>query len=97
MKASDVVRGSAPTGRVFFTGLREVPALLFSRRARRAVRGLVILRRVHEYVVVMAALEGVQPVRRPYYEAYVDVLTIRAKSYLGRESPLTTFDDRESA
>jgi hypothetical protein len=40
------------------------------------VRALVILRRAYEYVVVMAALEGVQPVPRPYYEAYVDALTI---------------------
>jgi hypothetical protein len=76
MKANDLVRGFALTGGVFSIGLREVPALLFSRRARRAVRGLVILRRAYEYVVVMAALEGVQPAARPYYEAYVDALTI---------------------
>jgi hypothetical protein len=76
MKASYTVSGLTLTGRVFPIGLREVPALLFSRRARRAVRGLVILRRAYEYVVVMAALEGVQPDPRPYYEAYVDALNI---------------------
>ena len=32
--------------------------LLFSRRARRAVHGVVMLRRAYEYVLVMAALEG---------------------------------------
>jgi hypothetical protein len=76
MKANGLVGGFALTGGVFSIGLREVPALLFSRRARRAVRGVVILRRVYEYVVVMAALEGVQPTARPYYDAYVDALTI---------------------
>jgi hypothetical protein len=76
MKASDVARGFFLTSSMFSIGLREVPALLFSRRARRAVRGLVILRRAYEYVVEMAALEGVQPAPRPYYEAYVDALTI---------------------
>jgi hypothetical protein len=34
------------------------------------------LRRSHEYVLVMAALEGTRDVRRPYYEAYVDALEI---------------------
>jgi hypothetical protein len=61
---------------VFSIGLREVPTLMFSRRARRAVRGLVILRRAYEYLVVMAALQGVEPVPSAYYEAYVDALNI---------------------
>jgi hypothetical protein len=53
-----------------------VSSLLFNRRARRAVRGLVLLRRAYEHVLVMATLEGVRPVRRPYYEDYVDALNI---------------------
>jgi hypothetical protein len=59
--------------------LRELtfPAcLLFNRRARRAVRGLVMLRRAYEHVLVMAALEGAREIRMPYYEAYVDALEI---------------------
>ena len=76
MKASDAVNGFVLTGRVFSSGLREVPTLMFSRRARRAVRGLVILRRAYEYLVVMAALQGVEPVPSAYYEAYVDALNI---------------------
>jgi hypothetical protein len=54
----------------------EMLALLFSRRARRAVQGLALLRRAYEHVLVMATLEGVRPVRRTYYEAYVDALNI---------------------
>ena len=50
--------------------------LLFNRRARRAVLGLVMLRRAYEHVLVMAALEGAREIRRPYYEAYVDALEI---------------------
>jgi len=73
MKASDAVNGFVLTGRVFSIGLREVPTLMFSRRA---VRGLVILRRAYEYLVVMAALQGVEPVPSAYYEAYVDALNI---------------------
>jgi hypothetical protein len=76
MNTSDAVSRFALAGRAFPIGLHEVPTLLFSRRARRAVRGLVILRRAYEYVVVMATLEGVQPDPRPYYEAYVDALNI---------------------
>jgi len=49
---------------------------LFNSRARRTVRGMGTLRRSHEYVLVMAALEGTRDVRRPYYEAYVDALEI---------------------
>lgn len=56
--------------------MREASTLLFSRRARRAVHGMVMLRRAYEYVLVMATLEGVRPVRRPYYEGYVDALNI---------------------
>ena len=50
--------------------------MLFNRRARRAVLGLVMLRRAYEHVLVMAALEGAREIRRPYYEAYVDALEI---------------------
>jgi hypothetical protein len=50
--------------------------LLLNRRARQAVHGLVMLRRAHEHVLVMAALEGVRADRRPYYEGYVDALEI---------------------
>ena len=55
---------------------REVVYLLFSPRARRTVYGLVVLRRTHEYVLVMAALEGARVDRRAYYEGYVDALEI---------------------
>jgi hypothetical protein len=55
---------------------REVLWLLFSRHARRTVYGLVVLRRTHEYVLVMAALEGARDDHRAYYEAYVDALEI---------------------
>jgi hypothetical protein len=55
---------------------REVLCLLFSRRARRTVYGLVVLRRTHEYVLVMAALEGSRDGRKTYYEGYVDALEI---------------------
>ena len=64
------------TACVFPESMREVSTLLFSRRARRAVHGLLMLRRAYEHVLVMATLEGVRPVRRPYYEGYVDALTI---------------------
>jgi hypothetical protein len=37
---------------------------------------MVMLQRAYEHVLVMATLEGVRPVRRPYYEAYVDALNI---------------------
>jgi hypothetical protein len=68
--------GFNPTGRFWPHNLREASTLLFSRRARHAVHGLVMLRRSYEHVVVMATLEGVRPVRRPYYEDYVDALNI---------------------
>ena len=55
---------------------REVLYLLFSRHARRTVYGLVVLRRTHEYLLVMAALEGAGDDRRAYYEGYVDALEI---------------------
>ncbi len=49
----------------------------FSCRARRAVRGIEVLRRSYEYVLVMAALEGSRDgQQRMYYEAYVDALEI---------------------
>jgi hypothetical protein len=71
--ASNLVNGFTRTA-----GLcpREVLTLLFNRRARRAVHGLVMLRRAYEHVLVIATLEGVRPVRRPYYEDYVDALNI---------------------
>jgi hypothetical protein len=40
------------------------------------VHGLVMLRRAHEHVLVMAALEGVRGARSEYYEDYVDALNI---------------------
>jgi hypothetical protein len=55
---------------------REVLCLLFSRDARQTVYGLVVLRRTHEYVLVMAALEGTREDRGAYYEGYVDALEI---------------------
>ena len=55
---------------------REVLTLLFNRRARRAVHGVVMLRRAYEHVLVMAALEGVRGAQSPYYEDYVDALDI---------------------
>lgn len=55
---------------------REMVYLLFSRRARRTVYGLVVLRRIHEYVLVMAALEGTREDPAAYYEGYVDALEI---------------------
>jgi hypothetical protein len=59
-------------------GLRFSSALglLFSRRARRAVRGVGLLRRSHEHLVLMAVLEGSCAVPGPYYEAYLDALEI---------------------
>jgi hypothetical protein len=50
--------------------------LLFNRRARQAVRGLAVLRRAHEHVLVMAVLEGDRATRRAYYEDYVEALQI---------------------
>jgi hypothetical protein len=60
----------------FTIGVRALPALLLSRRTRRALQGLVRLRRAYEHVLVMATLEGVRPVRRAYYQDYVDALGI---------------------
>ena len=59
-------------------GLRGLATLLLSRRARRVLIGLMMLRRVYEYVLLMAIVEGVQPVRRPDYQGYVDALTVLA-------------------
>jgi hypothetical protein len=73
---SNVVNGFTLGGSVFPQNVREVSTLLFSRRARRAAQGLVRLRRAYEYVLVMATLEGVRPVQRPYYEGYVDALNV---------------------
>jgi hypothetical protein len=74
--SSNAVNGFSRTGRLCPQNVGEVLTLLFSRRARRAVHGLVMLRRAYEHVLVMATLEGVRPVRRPYYEDYVDALNI---------------------
>jgi hypothetical protein len=49
---------------------------LFNSRARQTVRGLAMLRRTYEYVLVMAALEGSREDSGLYYEAYVDALEI---------------------
>jgi len=70
MQTGNVLSGLAlrfPVGVVDF---------VFGRRVRRGVEGLVTLRRVYEYVFVMAALEGAREVRRPCYEGYVDALEI---------------------
>jgi hypothetical protein len=70
MKTGHVLSGLALTLPV---GLVD---LLFSKRVRQGVEGLVTLRRVYEYVFVMAALEGAREVHRPCYEGYVDALEI---------------------
>ena len=62
----------------FRIGIRALGVVLFNRRARRALQGLMRLRRAYEHVLVMATLEGVRPVRRAYYEGYVDALGILA-------------------
>jgi len=49
---------------------------LFNSRARQTVRGLAMLRRTYEYVLVMAALEGTREDHGLYYEGYVDALEI---------------------
>jgi hypothetical protein len=61
------------TGRRF---LKRWPTLLFDRRSRQAVYGLVMLRRAFEHVLVTAVIEGVLPTPRPYYDGYVDALNI---------------------
>jgi hypothetical protein len=72
------MNGHTLTGRAGPIGWRELARLLFSGRARRALGGLMMLRRAYDHVFVMATLEGVRPIRRPYYEAYVDALNILA-------------------
>lgn len=62
----------------FSIGMRGLATLLLSRRARRALCGLIMLRRVYGYVLLMATVEGEQPVRRPHYQGYVDALNILA-------------------
>jgi hypothetical protein len=66
------------TGLVWTNGLplAALPALLFSRRARRAVHGMVRLRRAYEYVVVAAVLEGAGGAHGPYYDGYVAAMQI---------------------
>jgi hypothetical protein len=62
----------------FSIGMRGLATLLLSRRARGALCGLIMLRRVYGYVLLMATVESEQPVRRPYYQGYVDALNILA-------------------
>lgn len=54
----------------------QLACLLLNRRARQTVHGLVVLRRAHEHVLLMAALEGMREDQLPYYEGYVDALEI---------------------
>jgi hypothetical protein len=72
------MNGFTLTGRPAPIGARELARLLFNARARQALRGLMMLRRAYDHVFVMATVEGVRPIRRPYYEAYVDALNILA-------------------
>jgi hypothetical protein len=69
------MRGLTPG---FSIGLRGLATLLLNGRARRALRGLMMLRRVYEYVLLMATIEGMQPVPRPHYQGYVDALNVVA-------------------
>jgi len=55
---------------------------------RRALLGLVRLRRAYEHVLVMATLEGVRPVRRAYYQDYVDALTILGAQAMAIAQPV---------
>ncbi len=73
---TNAAKGFTSMGRLCPQNISEVLTLLFSRRGRRAVHGLVMLRRAYEHVLVMAALEAARPERGPYYEDYVDALTI---------------------
>jgi hypothetical protein len=73
---SNAANGLTLTGWLRPQNIGEVLTLLFSRRGRRAVHGLVMLRRAYEHVLLMAALEGLRPEQGPYYEDYVDALTI---------------------
>ncbi|MGC2400612.1 MAG: hypothetical protein WA510_12540 [Acidobacteriaceae bacterium] len=58
-------------------GKLALPAyLLFDTRARDTINGLRLLRRAHEHVLVMAALEGADDTARPYCQAYIDALEI---------------------
>jgi hypothetical protein len=62
----------------FSIGMRGLATLLLSRRARRSLSGLIMLRRAYGYVLLMATVEGEQPARRPHYQGYVDALNILA-------------------
>jgi hypothetical protein len=62
----------------FSIGIRGLATLLLSRRARRALCGLIMLRRAYGYVLLMATVEGEQPARRPHHQGYVDALNILA-------------------
>lgn len=65
--------GTAPR---LSAGLCELSTLLLSRRARRTLHGLVVLRRAHEHVLMTAGLEAAFGIRGPYYEAHMDALSI---------------------
>jgi hypothetical protein len=78
MRRGDAMNGFILTGRGSPIGGRELARLLVSGRSRQALRGLMMLRRAYDHVFVMATVEGVRPIRRPYYEAYVDALNILA-------------------
>jgi hypothetical protein len=54
----------------------ELLGLMFNRRARRAVRGLAVLRHSYEHLLMTAVVEGSLEVRRSYYQDYVDALEI---------------------
>jgi hypothetical protein len=73
---SNTVNGFILTGGLRPQTLCEVLGFLFDRRRRRAVHGLTMVRRAYEHVLLTAVLEGVRPVRRQYYEDYVDALSI---------------------
>ena len=73
---SNIANGFTLMGCWCLQNICEGLTLLFSRRARHAVHGLLMLRRAYEHVLVTATLEGVRPVRRSYYEDYVDALNI---------------------
>jgi hypothetical protein len=73
---SNVANGFTLMGCWCLQNVCEVLTFLFSRRARHALHGLLMLRRAYEHVLVTATLEGVRAERRPYYEDYVDALNI---------------------
>ena len=57
-------------------GLCELLTLMLDQRARRALRGLMMLRRVYEHVLVMATVEHSRAGSSIYREGYLDTLNI---------------------